>query len=78
VISPDRSAIIAPIALLASGLTRVAPFVNELFRPRASRPRICVVCGRPIFGHDPFLRYRREYYHAEPCLEDVLHQDAWV
>jgi anti-anti-sigma factor len=31
--------------------------------------RMCVVCAEPVGRHEPFLRYRGEYYHAGSCLE---------
>ena len=65
-----RSSITAPVALLVAAFDRVTgPLLRALVGPAAVRGA-CVACGDPVRERDAFLRYRGEYYHAGPCLED--------
>jgi hypothetical protein len=49
-----------------------------LVTPAADRRRgVCVVCGGPLIGGDPFLRNRGEYYHAHNCLESNPPASPW-
>lgn len=72
-VNPASRLITAPLTQFATALNRVAPpLIRELVWPGALRPRTCVACGHPVRDHDAFLRYRGEYFHAEPCVERDL------
>ena len=65
-ISPPRRLAGRFVAALTRG---TPPVLHELAWP-AIRVRTCVACGHRILDNDAFLRYRGEYYHAGPCLEN--------
>lgn len=55
--------------LFGVGLLPCAVWRRLRQRGAGRRLGVCPACSTSVFASDPHVRYRGDYWHAEPCVE---------